>query len=305
MNDELNTMADPDPIDSGASHFDRRRALKYGSMAMGAAVAAPTLLTLAASPASASGTVSSQNGGSSSTAVNSLSVNYTTSNTGYLVITFCWMGPVAVTSTPSGWTLLASSTMQTTTAPAITTATYSRAITGSSVSIDLAWTGNSPTAPSTGVSGGAGPSPSSVGALGYTRYAWAGTYFSKSTAGIIATGLGSITSTTTPTSGSAVVTGVVHPVYAGLLYTCAFAQTASGTPAYTKPTGYTIKANESYYTYDTVTNSQNTTNFTKRFGAGGCGIAHSIKAFVPNGTYSVAGALSVATNSVANLIAVK
>ena len=86
--------------------LDRRRVIKYGSVAAGAAFLTPTLLTLGASPASASGVPSDQSAGQhNSAAVTSLTTSALQSPVGILVAVVTLVSnDQVITPTEDGWT---------------------------------------------------------------------------------------------------------------------------------------------------------------------------------------------------------
>ena len=94
-----------EPLNSGTEGVSRRTAIKYGSIGAGMLVAAPTILTLGATPASASGSVSPQNAGAyNDLSVTSLTVNFA-APMGIMVATVTLQSNTQ-TITASGWTAL-------------------------------------------------------------------------------------------------------------------------------------------------------------------------------------------------------
>lgn len=107
MNDEQNSIDNSGLVLPGDSRFDRRNALKYGGMALGAAAVAPTLLTLGASPASASGRPSDQNAGNyNSGNVSSLTTSQLNEPVGVLIATVALQSNDQTITAPEGWTAL-------------------------------------------------------------------------------------------------------------------------------------------------------------------------------------------------------
>ena len=97
--------------------FDRRKAIKYGGIAAGLVVATPSILTLGASPASASGRVSTQFGDvSANVATTSIElVRGAGYSTGMIVITVATAGArtfnTPTSTTGNTWTLVPGSDM--------------------------------------------------------------------------------------------------------------------------------------------------------------------------------------------------
>lgn len=267
-----NTPAnDPSPLTEG---IDRRRAIKYGTIAAGLAIATPTILTLGASPASASGQVSNQFGGSQ-TSPSALNIETTPSGlsgTGIVVISVVVAGErlaanTVVSSTgvtgvngfPSNqWTLVSGSYK---TATGFTMATYYTTLNGSQTKCNFkfAWTGG-------------------------TRAALAGTYFPT------ASTVHSVVNKATPSAATSITApaGLVVPNQPtnkpAILFCGAMLRTGNNAPTYTVPTGFGYQANQIYSAYGTATATS------------GIGVGHS---YYPNDTMWEAGQSITATNSYA------
>ena len=217
--------------------FDRRTAIKYGGIAAGLAVATPTILTLGASPAAASGRVANQFGGSV-TSPTALAIETTPSGfagTGMVVITLAVAGErlaanTTVSSTSSNtWTLVPSSYM-TNTSPGFTMATYYTTLDGEQTSCNFkfAWTGGA-------------------------RAALAGTYFPT------ATTVSSYVSKSAPSASTSITApaGLVIPDSAShlpaILFCGGMLRTSSTAPTYTIPSGFGLQGNAIYSAYGTTT----------------------------------------------------
>lgn len=91
----------------GSEGVDRRRFLTYGGMAAGALAVTPTVLSLGASPAAASGLPSDQNASASnSSVVTSLTTSTMFEPVGVLVATVALQSNDQTITAPSGWTAL-------------------------------------------------------------------------------------------------------------------------------------------------------------------------------------------------------
>jgi len=259
---------DPSLLTEG---IDRRKAIKYGSIAAGLAIATPTILTLGASPASASGQVSNQFGGSQ-TAPGGTNIESTPSGlsgTGIVVISVAIAGlrlaaDTVVSSTagvdfPSNtWTLVTDSYK---TATGFTTATYYTTLNGSQhkCNFKFAWT--------TG-----------------TRAALAGTYFPT------ASTVSSVVNKATPSAGTSITApaGLVVPNQPtnkpAILFCGSMLRTGSNAPTYTCPSGFGFQGNQIYSAYGTTSATS------------GVGVGHS---YYPTDSMWESGQSITATNSYA------
>lgn len=208
-----------DTTDGIDGTFDRRRALKYGGMAVGAAALAPTLLTLGATPAAASGATLQQVGSAISTASTSISQSMTpSSGSGIVLATVAISGGVSTISTGSS------------------TITFSQVTNAQSYDVALSLTTFTATvASATAFTFTASWSGSHIAAVSLT-------YFP------LATSVGNAkageelpqTSVSVP-SGLAVASGDT-----AVLFCAGALQTAVNTPAYTRPSGSSIITQEWY-----------------------------------------------------------
>lgn len=98
-------------LNSGTDGVSRRNAIKYGTIGAGMLLAAPTILTLGATPASASGQVSPQTATVSNTAgLQSLTTTSLQDPVGILIATVSVLRNNVTINTPEGWTALDNAT---------------------------------------------------------------------------------------------------------------------------------------------------------------------------------------------------
>ena len=133
---------------AGGQDLSRRNAIKYGSIGAGMLLAAPTILTLGATPASASGQVSPQVATASNSGnVTSLTSSEMQSPVGILVATLTVFQNNVTLNAPSGWTALAAgATTGATTTARISSRTFYRYYATKAVNQTYAfsWTGGAP-----------------------------------------------------------------------------------------------------------------------------------------------------------------
>lgn len=228
--------------------FDRRKAIKYGGIAAGLVVATPSMLTLGASPASASGRVANQFGysGTSGTGTSAqATASGLVAGKGMVVVTVALAGErlaastTVTSSTGNTWTLVTGS-YKTNTSPAFTMATYYTLLTGTqdTCNFTFSWTGGA-------------------------RAAIAGTYFPTGST------VHSIVQKSAPSAGTSITApaGLQVPDRptdsAAVLFCGAMLRTSGSAPSYTIPTNFGFQANQIYSAYATAG------------GASGIGTGHS------------------------------
>lgn len=216
--------------------FDRRKAIKYGSIAAGLVVATPSILTLGASPASASGRVANQFGysGTSNAGTSAEATPSGLAGTGLVVVTVALpsekaSGNTSVSSsTNNTWTLVTGS-YKTNTSPAFTMATYYTVLDGSQTSCNFKFTWS-----------------------GGSRAAIAGTYFPTGST------VHSIVQKSAPSASTSITapSGLVIPSRPtdspAVLFCGAMLRTGANAPTYTIPTGFGNQANVIYSAYGTT-----------------------------------------------------
>lgn len=199
--------------------FDRRRALKFGGMAVSAAALAPTLLTLGASPASASGTPFFQVGSTTPSDSTYISQSMTiTGSSGTVIATLAITGDNHTVST-SGSTA-AFSLRSLVYDGSLTVATYKADVTSmSSVLFDASWSASAATA-----------------AVSFTHF--------PNSPGIYDFVSGTVANST----AVVVPAGLDVPVAAdpAVIFCAGAVQTDVDTPGYTRPTGSSVVTQEWY-----------------------------------------------------------
>jgi len=133
---------------AGGQDLSRRNAIKYGSIGAGMLLAAPTILTLGATPASASGQVSPQVATASNSGnVTSLVSSEMQSPVGILVATLTVFQNNVTLNAPTGWTALAAgATTGALTTARISSRTFYRyyATKGANTTYTFSWSGGAP-----------------------------------------------------------------------------------------------------------------------------------------------------------------
>ena len=205
--------------------------IKFGTIAAGAAILTPTLLTLGASPASASGYVYDQFGNASSTLATSKTLLYEgLVGRGILIATIAVAGTTAFntlsSSTGNSWSLVPNTNVS---GNGLSTGTYISTLDGDQTTADITvgW-------PTTTM-----------------RSVWVGTYFPNAITGVTdRTHKGAPSSTTLITAPSSLVVGTNA---SAVLYIAATLRTTnSSTPTYTAPDGFTAVSNPIYQTWSSA-----------------------------------------------------
>lgn len=229
------------PTDADASEnpggINRRSALKYGGIAAGLVVATPSILTLGATPASASGQVANQFGGSITSAAGVAIENTPSglSGTGIVVVSVVVAGErleantTVSSNTGNTWTLVTDS-YRTNASPGFTMATYYAPLDGeqTSVHFKFAWTGGA-------------------------RAALAGTYFPTATAVNGAVTKAAPSSSTSITAPAGLVVPNRPTDNPAVLFCGGTIRTGNNAPTYTAPSGFGYQANQIYSAYGTAT----------------------------------------------------